>query len=205
MAGGQGAWREGLTQTSILTTPVHNTSHGVDVTPPPASKTDCADASARTDKLLRPANCDVMLKSSWSGQRIAPQVRSATLAGIGRVNSVRLELHRARIQNSDIVQRIMQQAGSAVAPTPLQPGIILRPIEFRQPRRTEPLLYSPRISYVCFAFLLHPTFEAPSPPRRGFSFLVELHEVAIAFSASMKVLRCSLPKLARTAVPARCA
>ena len=26
------------------------------------SKTDCADASARTDKLLRPANCDVLLK-----------------------------------------------------------------------------------------------------------------------------------------------
>ena len=26
------------------------------------SKTDCADASATTDKPLRPANCDVMLK-----------------------------------------------------------------------------------------------------------------------------------------------
>ena len=26
------------------------------------SETDCPDASARTDKLLRPANCDVMLK-----------------------------------------------------------------------------------------------------------------------------------------------
>ena len=39
------------------------------------SKTDCADASATTDKPLRPASCDVMLKSSWSGQRIAPQVR----------------------------------------------------------------------------------------------------------------------------------
>ena len=27
------------------------------------SKTDCADASATTDKPLRPASCDVMLKS----------------------------------------------------------------------------------------------------------------------------------------------
>jgi MarR family transcriptional regulator, temperature-dependent positive regulator of motility len=86
---------------------------------------------------------------------------------------VRFQLASRPLQNSDIVQRIMQQAGSRVAPTPLQPASFSDPIEFRQPRRAEALLRSPRISYVCFAFLRHPILEAPSPPRRGFTFLVE--------------------------------